>query len=193
MILQKQCNPIGCKGRLLREIDNLRGEFLKYHSISNCGLYMNEITYYELKEEIDKLPHFTGYCQKDPRDTGCGIVFGLPIRIENLIEPYRFIIKEEDKMQIDTNSLNICYGGRGYGKSFISKLPKKYILNQDACILFWEDGTKTVVKRSKDDKQDPVKGFLWAYFQKYCGMSKTKANDYLREMDEAYKEAINGK
>ncbi len=191
MILQKQCNPIGCKGRLLREIDNLRGEFLKYHSTYGCELSMSYITYQDLLAEFENYRDVS--IEYDPLHREYGTVFGLPIKINNLLEPYRFIIAEEDKMQVDTNSLNICYGGRGYGKSFISKLPKKYILNQDTCILFWEDGTKTVVKRSKDDKQDPVKGFLWAYFQKYCGMSKTKANDYLREMDEAYKEAINGK
>lgn len=188
MILQKQCNPIGCKGRLLREIDNIRGEFLKYHSTYGCELSMSYITYQDLLAEIENYRDVS--IEYDPLHREYGTVFGLPIKINNLLEPYRFIIMEEDKMQIDSNSItindNIVFKRVGI-------LPKKYILNQDACILFWEDGTKTVVKRSKDDKQDPVKGFLWAYFQKYCGMSKTKANDYLREMDEAYKEAINGK
>lgn len=68
----------------------------------------------------------------------------------------------------------------------INKLPKKYIINQDACILFWDNDSKTVVKRAEDDKQDPVKGFLWAYFIKKSGMSRTKANKYLREIQEAY-------
>lgn len=192
MILQKQCSPITCKGRLLDEIYNLRSEFLQYHSISNCGLYMNLLTYYELREEIDNLPHFTGYYQKDPRDVGCGIIYGLPVRIDNLIDSYRFIIKEEDKMNIDGNSITLNIGGLSYGKTAktLNKLPKRYILNQDACILFWHDDSKTVVKRSKDDKQDPVKGFLWAYFQKHSGMSRTKANDYLREIENAYNSVI---
>ena len=64
-----------------------------------------------------------------------------------------------------------------------TKLPKRYIINDNAIILFWEDYTKTVVKRSKEDSFDPVKGFLWAYFQKHSGLSKTKANKYLCDLD----------
>lgn len=58
-------------------------------------------------------------------------------------------------------------------------LPKNYIINDGATILFWKDGTKTVVKRSKNEKFDKRLGFLTAYFQKHCGMSKTKANKFL--------------
>ena len=64
-------------------------------------------------------------------------------------------------------------------------LPKRYIINKGATILFWEDGSKTVVKRGNEDEYDNVKGFLWAYFQKHSGLSKTQANKYLAElMDE---------
>ena len=63
------------------------------------------------------------------------------------------------------------------------KLPKHYIINDGATILFWKDGTKTVVKRSKDEKFDKRLGFLTAYFQKHCGMSKTKANKFLDNLE----------
>lgn len=63
--------------------------------------------------------------------------------------------------------------------------PKKYIINKNATILFWEDGTKTVVKLSKDDTYDKEKGFLWAYFQKHSGLSRTQANKYLNSLKEA--------
>lgn len=83
-------------------------------------------------------------------------------------------------------------GMRGAGKSnkVLTPLPTKYILNQDACILFWSDGDKTIVKKAEDDMQDPVKGFLWAYFLKHSKLSRTKANKYLREIDEAYKSIL---
>ena len=61
-------------------------------------------------------------------------------------------------------------------------LPKKYIINDNATILFWNDGTKTVVKKSEDDMYNKKLGFLWAYFQKNSGLSKTKANKYLEEL-----------
>jgi len=65
-------------------------------------------------------------------------------------------------------------------------LPKKYIVNADAAILFWDDGEKTVVKRCEDDDTDVVKAFLWAYFLKHSGLSRTKANKYLKEVKEFY-------
>ncbi len=63
-------------------------------------------------------------------------------------------------------------------------LPSRYIINKNATILFWEDGSKTVVKRAEEDVHDIAKSFLWAYFQKYCGMSKTQANKYLAHIVE---------
>lgn len=71
-------------------------------------------------------------------------------------------------------------------------LPERYIINKDATILFWEDGTKTIVKKSEDDKEDIVKSFLWAYFQKQSGLSKTQANKYLKKISEQYDTEVNG-
>lgn len=67
---------------------------------------------------------------------------------------------------------------------FDGELPKRYITNENATILFWKDGTKTIVKRAKEDKHDKVLGFLTAYFQKHCGLPKWKANKYLKELKE---------
>lgn len=58
-------------------------------------------------------------------------------------------------------------------------LPERYIINENATILFWKDGEKTVVKRAEDDEFNPRLAFLTAFFQHYCGMSKNKANKYL--------------
>lgn len=72
------------------------------------------------------------------------------------------------------------YGFRGGKTPFENKrLPKKYIINKGATILFWNNGDKTVVKRGKDDEYNKVLGFLWAYFQHTSGLSKTQANKYL--------------
>jgi hypothetical protein len=49
----------------------------------------------------------------------------------------------------------------------IINLPEKYILNENACICFWEDGTKTISKRHEDDTFDKEVGFLFACWQKY--------------------------
>ena len=48
------------------------------------------------------------------------------------------------------------------------QLPERYIINNSACILFWKDGTKTVVKRCADDEFNPRLAFLTAFWQHYC-------------------------
>ena len=64
------------------------------------------------------------------------------------------------------------------------ELPKKYIINDKVCVLVWEDGSMTKIKKSPDDEYDPVKAFLWAWFQHTCGLPKWKANNYLRKVEE---------
>lgn len=66
------------------------------------------------------------------------------------------------------------------GKSS-NRLPKEYYINEKkkAVVLKWYDDSITKVKTSKDDKFDARYGFLIAYFQKHCGLSKTQANKYL--------------
>ena len=61
-------------------------------------------------------------------------------------------------------------------------LPERYIINKNATILFWKDKTKTIIKRCEDDEFNPRLAFLTAFFQKYCGMSKNKANKYLANL-----------
>lgn len=62
--------------------------------------------------------------------------------------------------------------------------PKRYIINKGATILFWEDGDKTIVKRSKDDEYNKRLGFLTAYFQKHSGLTKNQANKYLANLQD---------
>lgn len=47
---------------------------------------------------------------------------------------------------------------------------ERYIVNENATILFWNDNTKTISKRHKEDTFDKELGFLYAYFyKKYKG------------------------
>lgn len=187
-MLEKICDP---HITILNNISILRENWLRRRDIDRAKLYIHPITYDRLMFELVTKPQPWVYEAIPNEET----ILGLPIIRDPRVRPYHLLIKEEDNMNIDGNSITLNIGGLSYGKTAktLNKLPKRYILNQDACILFWHDDSKTVVKRSKDDKQDPVKGFLWAYFQKHSGMSRTKANDYLREIEATYKEAINGK
>jgi len=50
--------------------------------------------------------------------------------------------------------------------------PKRVIFNPPATIVFWTDGTKTVVKCSADDEFDKYRGFTMAYLKKSLGSGK---------------------
>ena len=171
------------RDNLLREIDELKREWCRiYGGTRYCKLYINDITYQALMREIyDNIP--TPYSNTYTGEYG--IVLGLDIEINNTMEPFTFMIKEDKQM--DFNNINIpnFLGGYGFTPRNKKNLPKKYIINKGATILFWEGGTKTVVKRAKDDEYKKIMGFLWAYFQKTSGLSRTKANEYLRGLVDA--------
>ena len=78
-------------------------------------------------------------------------------------------IKEETGVDISKGKITI-------------PLPEHYIINENACILFWKNGEKTVVKKCADDEFNPRLSFLTAFFQHYIDMSKNKANKYLANL-----------
>lgn len=58
----------------------------------------------------------------------------------------------------------------------MSMTPKKIMRNGPATIVFWEDGTKTVVKKMPSDKDDIYAAFCAAFTKKYFGSNeKVKA------------------
>lgn len=54
-------------------------------------------------------------------------------------------------------------------RSFAPDSIKKVIYNDPATIIFWSDGTKTVVKCMEDEDYDPEKGFMAAVTKKVFG------------------------
>jgi hypothetical protein len=72
--------------------------------------------------------------------------------------------------------LNSLYGIGALGADFdgdvVSRSPiyiKNVIFNDPATIVFWSDGTKTVVKCQPGDKFDPEKGLAMAITKKTMG------------------------
>ena len=65
--------------------------------------------------------------------------------------------------------------------------PERIIFNEPATIVFWEDGTKTIVKAMENDEYDPEVGFAMAYCKKIFG------SDYRRifkDVRKQYEESI---
>lgn len=74
--------------------------------------------------------------------------------------------------------LNSIYGRENaMRKGYIYKYPEKnnsmvpnqIIFNPPATIVFWKDGTKTVVKCSEGEKFDPYTGFCYAFTEHFLG------------------------
>lgn len=64
---------------------------------------------------------------------------------------------------------------------------KKYIINKNATIVFWEDDTKTIVKRMKNEKHNKELAFLTALLQKILlkkGINKNRVNKFLENLIE---------
>lgn len=60
---------------------------------------------------------------------------------------------------------------------------EKYIINDGATIIFWDDDTKTISKRHKEDKFDKELGFLFAYFYKKWGDNKSAKKRLIDSID----------
>lgn len=74
---------------------------------------------------------------------------------------------ENDVKTLMTVMLNTRYGYPSRQKAF-HKI-KNVIFNDPATIVFWNDGTKTVVKCGKDDAFDPEKGLAMAISKYFFG------------------------
>lgn len=165
-VMTRRCSPM-CRDKLITQIEILKKDFENYYHkfIENGVLYMNPITYEDLKREV-KLEYNQSHNK----------IFNLEIRVDQNIEPFTFMIREEEKMELRVNGYNPFRAN--------NNLPKRYIINKGATILFWEDGTKTIVKRSKDDEYNKRLGFLTSYFQKHSGLTKNQANKYLANLQD---------
>lgn len=181
-VVYRRVEPYYAENHLIETINELKREWCGIHGGTRyCKLYMNNITYQALMREIyNNIP--TPYSNSYTGEYG--VVLGLDIDIYNTLEPFTFMIKEDKQMNFNSINIPNMFGDRGEFRPK-KELPKKYIINKGATVLFWEDGTKTVVKRAKDDEYNKIMGFLWAYFQKTSGLSRTKANEYLRGLVDA--------
>lgn len=65
---------------------------------------------------------------------------------------------------------------------FYKKMPKikKAIFNDPATIVFWDDGTKTVVKCGEDDTYDKEKGLALCYMKRLFD-NKGRYNEVLKK------------
>ena len=75
--------------------------------------------------------------------------------------------------------LNNAYGSTNLYEQCKLEI-KKVIFNKPATIVFWSDGTKTIVKCGENDIYDPEKGLAMAVAKKLLGTNKSHSN-YMNE------------
>lgn len=68
---------------------------------------------------------------------------------------------------------------------------KKVLINDPATIVFWQDGTKTVLMRNEEDEYDAERVIEKAIAIKLSGTSKTKFNKYVKSIVEEHFDSKN--
>ena len=83
-------------------------------------------------------------------------------------------LAEKIKTRLSENEQWVLYNKLTFKLPNITKPQVKRVLfNYPATIIFWEDGTKTVVKCQDGDVFDREKGFVMAYLKKMLGNDNT--------------------
>lgn len=86
---------------------------------------------------------------------------------------------------IDTRVITIVYNFKGkdkevkkvvYPLATYDNIPVKIIVNDGATVFIYDDDSKVVLYRDKKDKFNLEYAFVYAYFLKTTGMSKTAAH-----------------
>ena len=62
--------------------------------------------------------------------------------------------------------------------------PKRVIYHYPATIVYWTDGTKTVVKRDSRDMYSKRMGLFLCHLKKLCGNNSRAFNDMFKRMQE---------
>lgn len=103
------------------------------------------------------------FCDEDLQAVGCKFSAFAEMVIDDLINEIR---KENEKMEMGCLPINSrCV----YHVDIDLLKIKNVIFNPPATIVFWTDGTKTVVKTQNNETFDPEKGLTMAYFKKMHG------------------------
>ena len=94
--------------------------------------------------------------------------------------------REVNTLKIHCNSMTTTGFSRGDIRVGISLIPniKNVIFNDPATIVFWSDGTKTVVKVQDGDEYDEEKGLAMAISKKALGNKGNYCNEFKKWLPE---------
>jgi len=108
--------------------------------------------------------------------------------VEYLVDACQFEITNQVESMPEIHIDGYYLGERKvarHGRAHLNAQLKRVIFNDPATIVYWTDGTKTVVKCQPGDTFDPLTGFLMAFFKKACG-NKGNYNTALKKIVPGY-------
>lgn len=122
-------------------------------------------------EDYGEYPRFEIELEGSYRE-GSAINIGKLNNISRLIEDRMNGRESELETELQKRMFNVmyeAYSNHVNCKDFVFPEIKNVIFNPPATIVFWNDGTKTVVKCQNDEAFDNEKGITVAFFKKMHG------------------------
>lgn len=102
----------------------------------------------------------------------------------------KVVIKEDSEMnkndikKVANSIYGYSFNWKPESKYFHPSMVKDVIFNPPATIVFWTDGTKTVVKCTKNEPFDPEKGMLMAIIKHCFNDGSTRTSKWMKKFTE---------
>lgn len=143
---------------------------LSYEDLRDCTLITKNGT--KIVVNIDSLEFF-----RDGLTKFEGCIMGIQTVEPKLSDLEKDYCQKDVDLQMDLyrTILNSTYGTKAFKTNYIPEI-KNVIFNDPATIVFWDDGTKTVVKCQDGDEFDPEKGLAMAIVKKTYGNKGSYCN-----------------
>lgn len=143
---------------------------LAYEDLRDCTLITKNGT--KIVVNIDSLEFF-----RDGLTKFEGCIMGIQTVEPKLSDLEKDYCQKDVELQMDLyrTILNSTYGTKASKTNYIPEI-KNVIFNDPATIVFWDDGTKTVVKCQDGDEFDPEKGLAMAIVKKTYGNKGSYCN-----------------
>ena len=153
------------------------------HKFSNinkddCHWLINPEHFYKICETYEMMGFGIKHNENGMMINGINVSFTDDLMNEPLLYRIELVYKKPILHHIYANN-NLFFSPSEININNIPEV-KKVIFNDPATIVYWKDGTKTVVKCQKGDYFDPEKGFAMAFLKK-CWGNKGNFNDKLRK------------
>lgn len=161
----------------------------------------NSYAYREIFSMMTDIANYTPYdfeVTYNPKDlSNVGTILGVDFVTNPNFEPssvwaiIRLEVKEKYHWMDDyfkTIESNMRVAKVTAGKEDLMKI-KKVIFNDPATIVFWSDGSKTVVKCMEGETFDPEKGILVAWYKKLYGDKPNYMKD-IKKFADSYNQIV---